>query len=656
MDLPEFDAALHAHFPHVSIMRQRPMLGSALLPLAPVVNAPALTFERRGADTYEVNEGLSRALYLVAWCSDLPVAPPSASLYVETSQIEARAAEQAQQMERLRVDVARLNAEAATVRAEAAEQVGALRQEVVRMDAELAAAKMLAAAQASKEDALRQEAARLSTELTAAKEEVAAQVQALLLQVQQEQEDARRLRAEVAAAEARTAEAVRQEADRLTSAWASERHHILTNKHDCERLLNAERQEAVRARHDVEAIASRLHNIEQSTIWRGSAPLRNVLSTMPGLRRLGRRGLRVAWWTVTLQLRRRLRQRRLDLIRIEQNRIEQAQAQRSLAAEAGLHVLVTAETAMPAIKPEPMVALPTPPPAQPAVQPVKRTVTAVEERVQRRALGALLPKPRLSVAIGVVTYNNGESELARLLGSAHLALSRAGGPGRILVLDNGEPSQLPEGVERLESGGNVGFGAAHNRLMEAAFADGADIYIATNPDGAFHPDCIAAIARMHVAHGGQALIEACQFPVEHPKSYDPVTFETEWASGACLAISRDLYGKIGGFDDVFFMYCEDVDLSWRARAAGYAVLINPAALFLHAVTNRSHSDRMWRMMVESGNILARKWGNKEFAAWTQDKLAEVGAEVPTAEPELVPADWQDIPDFSRHFSFSPVRW
>ena len=283
-------------------------------------------------------------------------------------------------------------------------------------------------------------------------------------------------------------------------------------------------------------------------------------------------------------------------------------------------------------------------------------------RLRRDTLGLDLPAPKLRIAVGIVTYNSDPAQLARCLVSAEVAMGRAGpveGSG-VWLIDNGastEASLLARfEMETLPTQGNLGFGAAHNVLMAAAFAGGADLYVATNPDGFFHPDCLNYLARMAIAAQGRAMIEALQFPDEHPKGYDMVDFETPWASGACLAIPRQLYATVGGFDEAFFMYCEDVDLSWRTRAAGYEVKTNPMALFYHSVADRDPS-AIDPHLLKSGLILARKWqGPAAFTGGIHARLEELGLpepDLPTITPMTIGLH---VPDFSRMFHFGPVRW
>lgn len=296
---------------------------------------------------------------------------------------------------------------------------------------------------------------------------------------------------------------------------------------------------------------------------------------------------------------------------------------------------------------------------------VGQSPAALRTHVLRQALGLDLPTPRrpYRVAVGILTYQNTAQQLIRATGAAKSALQRAVDwlHGEVFLLDNGTDSSdlLPAGarLQRLPSQGNVGFGAGHNRLMQDAFSRGYDVYVAINPDGALHPDALAAMMRMIAANEDWALIEALQFPVDHPKEYDAVTLDTPWVSGACLAIPRSVFERTGGFDERFFMYCEDVDLSWRARAQGVPLKTCATALFLHAVTNRTPTEAIQIQVCQSGLQLARKWGNSSFEDKVMLDLTRLGGEIPplTASPRA-PHEWQRFADFGHGFSFAPVRW
>ncbi|MDD2558035.1 MAG: rhamnan synthesis F family protein [Desulfuromonadaceae bacterium] len=304
--------------------------------------------------------------------------------------------------------------------------------------------------------------------------------------------------------------------------------------------------------------------------------------------------------------------------------------------------------------------------------PVAAPAPALIHALQRRALGTTIQlAPQYPVAIGIVTYNNPQPALNNLVQSALIALEHAGleQHGRIYLIDNGHAtaadtaaylSTLSQAssakVEYLPTQGNTGFGTAHNQLMSHAFNLGAEIYIAANPDGAFHPETVFALAQMMHAHQHRALIEALQFPAEHPKPYDSTTFVTPWVSGACLAIPRAAYTELAGFDPQFFMYCEDVDLSWRARAHGFALLTCPRALFLHEVTNRPYSAQTVKMIYTSGVLLARKWVAPDFESWLSAELRALGHEPPTQQVETVPVAMRHYADFSHQFSFAKPRW
>jgi GT2 family glycosyltransferase len=78
------------------------------------------------------------------------------------------------------------------------------------------------------------------------------------------------------------------------------------------------------------------------------------------------------------------------------------------------------------------------------------------------------------------------------------------------------------------------------------------------------------------------MCEARQSPREHPKTYDPKTGETTWCTGAAVLIRRNVFEALGAFDErIFFMYCEDVDLSWKVWLHGWKCTYVPDAVVRH---------------------------------------------------------------------------
>jgi GT2 family glycosyltransferase len=69
-----------------------------------------------------------------------------------------------------------------------------------------------------------------------------------------------------------------------------------------------------------------------------------------------------------------------------------------------------------------------------------------------------------------------------------------------------------------------------------------------------------------------------------------ITHPAPVLSGACLMVSRRVLAKTGGFDERFFMYAEDIDLSYRFSAAGFVNYYMAATTIVHFKGESTHKD------------------------------------------------------------------
>ncbi|MDY7233133.1 glycosyltransferase family 2 protein [Hyalangium rubrum] len=268
--------------------------------------------------------------------------------------------------------------------------------------------------------------------------------------------------------------------------------------------------------------------------------------------------------------------------------------------------------------------------------------------------------------LGIVLYQNVPRELERLCAALRLNQETPGTPAfRVVWWDNSptdalraELSRLAPGSDYRFAGANLGFGAAHNRVMKEAFASPTTrYYLCVNPDGVPHPRCLSELVTEAERAERTGLIEARLFPDEHPKPYEPVTHETPWCSGCVLLLTRELYRQVGGFDERFFMYCEDVDLSWRARAAGFSIRVAPRALVHHYTVDREITTRRELSVRRSAALLGAKYGNAAFARERLREYQALGGE-PFSLPAVArpPAAMARVADFRHLFMFAESRW
>lgn len=108
-----------------------------------------------------------------------------------------------------------------------------------------------------------------------------------------------------------------------------------------------------------------------------------------------------------------------------------------------------------------------------------------------------------------------------------------------------------------------------------------------NPDGTLQASCrrsfpTPAVAIFHLSGLSKLFPKSKLVSRYHMTFMDPdQAGELEAISGSFMFLRRDLFNEIGGFDEIFFMYAEDLDLCWRIREKGYKVWYEPATQIIH---------------------------------------------------------------------------
>jgi len=229
----------------------------------------------------------------------------------------------------------------------------------------------------------------------------------------------------------------------------------------------------------------------------------------------------------------------------------------------------------------------------------------------------------VSLAVVIVSFNALE-HLRACLQSAELNC-----PARIVVADNGSSDGSAEMVRREFPSvivdvdpSNPGYGAGGNRGIR--HCGSADVLL-LNSDTRLRPGALGALERYLNEHpragivgprllSPEGLLERSCFrfpsPLRPPLREDPVDRVlmhipwlgerclagwshdgpriVPWVTGAALIIRRRTFDAVGGFDESFFMYGEEIDLCYRARQCGWETHFAPVADVIHvgAVSTR----------------------------------------------------------------------
>lgn len=238
----------------------------------------------------------------------------------------------------------------------------------------------------------------------------------------------------------------------------------------------------------------------------------------------------------------------------------------------------------------------------------------------------------------VVNWNAGEA-LVTCVDSL-----MAAGATEVVVADNASSDGSADGldvagrpVRVLHTGANLGFGAGANR---GAAATGGELLLIGNADIIVEPTALTALvqhleARTSVGLVGPLIVNADgttypsarRFPsfvdaLGHAalslvwpanpftRRYRQLDMDrtapgtADWVSGSCFLVRRPVWEALGGFDEGFFMYMEDVDLCRRTWALGWQVGYEPSARVVH-LQGRSTDQRPYAMILAHHRSMAR---------------------------------------------------
>ena len=104
-----------------------------------------------------------------------------------------------------------------------------------------------------------------------------------------------------------------------------------------------------------------------------------------------------------------------------------------------------------------------------------------------------------------------------------------------------------------------------------------------------------------------------------------------WLSGACVLVRRTAFDELGGFDEGFFMYFEDVDLGYRLGKAGFRNVYDPTATVTHTGAHSTNSDSA--QMVRTHHESAKRFLGKKYQGrilWPVRAILRVGLAVRSA--------------------------
>lgn len=246
----------------------------------------------------------------------------------------------------------------------------------------------------------------------------------------------------------------------------------------------------------------------------------------------------------------------------------------------------------------------------------------------------------MKVLVSLINYNSRDFILSSL---KDVFAQETEDEFKVVVFDNDSPDKSADEIKQkfpkihlIKHDKNLGFGKAHN-LVAKEFIKDFDAMLLVNPDISFEKNTFKKMfesfkedKNIGVLSGkifktdnsldsnggdypfGMALfswlfnLEGLGVKTNFHRS-EPAYFlqkhEVDWVGGTFLLISRELIQKHGLFNEDYFMYFEDVELSYRAKEHGFKVILDPAFTVIHHSGGSSDNPRYFQWSNEYKNLL-----------------------------------------------------
>lgn len=252
----------------------------------------------------------------------------------------------------------------------------------------------------------------------------------------------------------------------------------------------------------------------------------------------------------------------------------------------------------------------------------------------------------------IVLYKNDKNEVISLIENC----IKYGSLNYLYLIDNSPESfsqdilnQFSPNVIYVHNSSNLGFGAGHNIAMQRAMSSNSLYHFVINPDIFFNSDIITPMVKYMSADSTIGMMMpqvlsmdgSIQFlpkllptpltilirKIRFPKSFaqkvisnyelrqiqSDLTYNTPVLSGCFTLLNLKIIKEIGGYDDRFFMYFEDWDLSRRIHQK-YRTLYFPNVSVYHGYeSGANRSFKLFKIFINSAIKYFNKWG------WFLDK-------------------------------------